>query len=384
MTWLAQCVRFLARRSRGLRPAPRCCPRRPTLEALETRNVLSTLFVTNVSDTGVSGDGSLRGEIAAASPGDTIRFACKLGGQTITLDPSKGALVLSTSLTIAGPGDDRLTVSGGDATTVFVVNSGATDSISGLTIAHGHTYVYNWGTVAGGIANSGNLSLDHCTLSDNSVQADFSLANAGGVLNILGSLSLDHCTFSGNSVTGNSVNYDGGGIANFGGTVTIDHSTLCGNSVADTDYGGGVDGGGIVNFSGTVAIDHSTLCGNSTTECNGVAGGIANYSGTVTIDHSTLTGNHADDGLANGGAIANYSGTVTIGHSAVTGNYLENSPAGSGGILNDGALALSHSTVTGNSEDFGGTSYAADVFNLARVGATLSLDHSTVGALRTI
>ena len=59
---------------------------RPSLEALEDRVVPSTLLVTNNADTGVSGDGSLRGEIAAAQNGDTIRFAHSLAGQTITLN----------------------------------------------------------------------------------------------------------------------------------------------------------------------------------------------------------------------------------------------------------------------------------------------------------
>jgi hypothetical protein len=109
-------------------------PHRPTLEVLEARNVLSILTVTNVSDTGVSGDGSLRGEIAAASNGDTINFAGGLGGQTITLNPAKGPLVLSKNLTISGPGN-HVTISGNDATRVFMIDRGATVSFDHLTIA---------------------------------------------------------------------------------------------------------------------------------------------------------------------------------------------------------------------------------------------------------
>src|SRR5262245_48603249 len=63
----------------------------PRLEVLEDRSVPSTLTVTNLSDTGVPGDGSLRGQITAASPGDTIQFAPGLSGtialgSTLTLD----------------------------------------------------------------------------------------------------------------------------------------------------------------------------------------------------------------------------------------------------------------------------------------------------------
>ena len=63
----------------------------PRLDVLEDRLVPSTLTVTNLSDTGAAGDGSLRGQIAAASPGDTIQFAPGLRGSialgsTLTLD----------------------------------------------------------------------------------------------------------------------------------------------------------------------------------------------------------------------------------------------------------------------------------------------------------
>src|SRR5262249_57107925 len=92
-----------AKRTRQLRIVPR-------LEALEDRTVLSTLTVTNNLDTGVAGDGSLRGEIAAAQSGDTLIFAGSLLGQTIRL--TNGELAITKSLDIEGPGAKQLTVSG--------------------------------------------------------------------------------------------------------------------------------------------------------------------------------------------------------------------------------------------------------------------------------
>src|SRR5262245_19007280 len=70
---------------------------RPMLAALEDRRLLSTLTVLNNND---SGPGSLRADLAAAQSGDTIRFAGKLAGQTITL--TGGELVLDKSLDIEG------------------------------------------------------------------------------------------------------------------------------------------------------------------------------------------------------------------------------------------------------------------------------------------
>jgi hypothetical protein len=78
----------------------------PQLETLEDRTVPSTLTVTNNLDTSVAGDGSLRGEIAAAQSGDTIVFAPSLAGQTVTL--TSGELAINKSLDIEGLGVNQL------------------------------------------------------------------------------------------------------------------------------------------------------------------------------------------------------------------------------------------------------------------------------------
>src|SRR5207302_1486338 len=117
---------------------------RPTLAALEDRKLLSTLTVTNTLD---SGKGSLRAEIAAAQPGDTIRFAGKLTNQTITL--TSGELVINKSLDIEGPSAGRLTVSGNNASRVFDIQGGVTVTLAGLTIANGQVA----DDLGGGIAN---------------------------------------------------------------------------------------------------------------------------------------------------------------------------------------------------------------------------------------
>jgi hypothetical protein len=113
----------------------------PRLDVLEDRLTPSTLTVTNLSDTGVAGDGSLRGEIAAAASGDTIVFAPGLRG-TIALGST---LSLGTSVTVQGPTDPNhnplITLSGQGAVADLLVNSGVTASLSGLTIADGYEYV---------------------------------------------------------------------------------------------------------------------------------------------------------------------------------------------------------------------------------------------------
>ena len=58
-----------------------------SLEQLEVRMVPSTFTVSNLNGGAAysKNDGSLRGEIAAASPGDTIQFKSTLAGGTINL-----------------------------------------------------------------------------------------------------------------------------------------------------------------------------------------------------------------------------------------------------------------------------------------------------------
>ncbi len=68
----------------------------PQLEALEDRTVLSILTVTSAADDGSAG--TLRAVLAGAKSGDTIQFASKLNGQTITL--KQGELAINRSLTI--------------------------------------------------------------------------------------------------------------------------------------------------------------------------------------------------------------------------------------------------------------------------------------------
>ena len=100
------------RPTRRRSPASRLC-----LEALEGRCLMSTFSVLNFLD---SGPGSLREAIMAANsaPGaDLIRFAPAARDGTIAL--TSGQLSITDDLTIDGPGANRLTVSGNNASRVF-------------------------------------------------------------------------------------------------------------------------------------------------------------------------------------------------------------------------------------------------------------------------
>src|SRR5205085_2296344 len=120
---------------------------RPRLEALEDRWLPTTLHVTSTLDTGWAGDGSLRGEIAAAQSGDTIDFNIpttdrgynsSTGIWTISL--GAGELQIAKSLTIQGPGAGQVTISGSNdyygyyGSRIFEVDGSTTTvNLSGLS-----------------------------------------------------------------------------------------------------------------------------------------------------------------------------------------------------------------------------------------------------------
>jgi hypothetical protein len=259
---------------------------RPHLQALEDRWVPSTLTVTNALDTGVAGDGSLRGEIAAAQSGDTINFASSLRGQTITL--TGGELAITKNLDIEGPGANQLTVSGNGASRVFDISGGVTVTIAGMTmtdgLANGSSPVV--ASTGGGILNFGSLTLANDVLSNNQAVGD-----------------------AGTSPTGRVGGALGGAVANLGsGSLTISNSAFTANQALGADHSVGASagnalGGAIVN-SATASVSGSRFTHNVArggSDCTGSldatgAGGGINNSGSLTVTNSTFSHNQAIGG----------------------------------------------------------------------------------------
>ena len=162
-------------------------------DQLETRDLLSTLFVNNTNDSGV---GSLRQAVLDANnqPGaDTIQFKNTALG-TITL---ASQLTLTGDTEINGPSADGLTVSGGGVSRVFKIEAGATVTIKKLKITNGSVAGIELG---GGIQNLGTL-----TLKDSVVTGNFATVQGGGISN-RGILNISR-----SKVTANRATNSGGG-----------------------------------------------------------------------------------------------------------------------------------------------------------------------------
>jgi hypothetical protein len=288
LTWLSSENRSdPAERRRGHSPARRRAAVHPRLEVLEGRRVLSTLTVTNSSDYLV---GCLRGEIAAAQPGDTIVFDPSLNGQAITLG-GYGQLEINKNLTIQGPGASLLAINANSGapygSRVFKVDAGANVTISGLTIEGGDGTGYyhggnttgntpdNYDGYGGGILNLGTMTISDCNVTRNQTWTQLGVAfgwrfEGGGIYNH-GTMTLSDCNVTGNSANADLTSYGsvipaaGGGIFN-DGTMTLSGCAVTGNTAG---FGGGTHGkgGGIFNDAqGQLTILSSVVLNNKASD----------------------------------------------------------------------------------------------------------------------
>src|SRR5262245_58241154 len=146
---------------------------KPRLDRLEDRTLLSVCVVDRLTDLGEGKElmGDLRYCLTQAQDKDRIQFAVEG-----TINLTRALPQLTRSISIEGPGADRLTVgprvTGGGR--VFTVSSIATASISGLTISNGVV-----DTGGGGIFNGGTLTIINSTISRNGA-----LLDGGGIFNL--------------------------------------------------------------------------------------------------------------------------------------------------------------------------------------------------------
>ncbi len=288
---------------------------------------------------------SIQEAVDSASPGSVI---------IVKAGTYHGGITIEKSLTLNGAGTGSTVIQGGNP--VITVGSGVETRMTHLTITGGD------GDFGGGIANSGDLTLDQSVVTGNTAReqgggifnngslvlqnvtvngnrAETPFGSGGGIKND-GSLTMRNTTVTGNhapagggidnsgrltvmnsQVTGNGANL-GGGIAN-SGLLSIRNSAINDNTVdGDPAVDGGL-GGGIYN-TGTVTVEHSQIKKNTASadpygvnEETGFGGGIFNENGGVTLDHVVVSQNQAD---RDGGGIYNHGGTISSNHSRLQNN----------------------------------------------------------------
>ena len=353
----------------------------------------ATLTVTSISD---SGSGSLRQALMDAVDGDTLDFDL---AYPATISLTSGQLEVDGSITIVGPGADRLTIARSSSAPdfrIFYIAPGNNVGISGLTVMNGSdpfggAGIYNLrstltlerirvsnnttGNIGGGIVNDGVGSGGSAilTIEDSTIDAN-SAGWGGGILNLGEASGSATMTIRNSSIVGNTAFVDGAGLRNSGqhngnASVEVISCQISNNSA-------GFRGGGIYNVTietgdqpgvAVLAVAESTVSSNRAHQ----GSGISNIKGTASVTGSTVGGNslvrNSSAPFVGGGLYS--SGSATISTSTINNNWGGDD---GGGIFSDvgSPLNVTNSTVSGNSANQGG--------GITSNRALLSLISSTV------
>ena len=277
------------------------------------------IVVSNLND---SGDGSLRQALSAIATGGSITFDPGLAGGAIAL--TSGPLVLSRDVSVSGPASAAVTIDGGGADRLLIVETGVQATASHLVFSNGYGF-----QLAGGILNNGNLTLDHVTVSNNVMTTnggDFWQGGAGIYNGENSTLTLVDST-----VSANDSGWTGGGVYSFFNTSThIERSTISGNLAQDV-------GGGLRTL-GDVTIVNSTINGNTAINWHGGAAFVTD--GVFEVTHSTISDNSAPAGTAGGffvGTFGDAAAELSLSSSIVSNNGDRNCEPG---FFGPGAVTL--------------------------------------------
>lgn len=399
---------------------------------LPTTRAAATFTVNSLLDTQDStpGDGTcadangvctLRAAIQEAnsfSGDDTINFST-IGTINLT-----GPLpVLSSNVTINGPGSSLVTVrrdTGGD---YRILETSGNSSISGLTITNGRTPD---GAPGGGIwQTGGELTMRDVVITGNATGngGPTTVSNPtvgenggdGGGIHATFVLTMTDCVIS-NNTTGNGGTGSegagsggrGGGIYFAPGTLTLTNVVISGNRTGDNggpNFGSSGSGGGILAgdpfliHQTFVVMNKVTVTNNSTGNGgdggdSGAGGGIHLNSATLSLTDSTVSNNHTGNAnpaashrtAGSGGGIFNH-GVLIVTNSLISGNTTGSSGPGSfssgGGIVDLSGAILVNTTVSGNStgsgDSRGGGIYSVGLTKLVNCTITKNISPNNLG-----
>ena len=370
----------------------------------------ATYVVDTTGDPGPALSTSLRQAIvqANAGPNNFVEFAPSLNGSTITL--AQGEIAINQPMYLVGPGADKLTISGNDASRIFDISTVSSTPIgvtlAGLRLTHGHVgsglggaiatsnvsltvldsvFDYNYARNGGGaiylrsgsgvaseskltrtmlahnsadtvVGRGGGIAAargDTLQIIDSAISANTASDSAGGFFYDVASTTINDCLITGNSATlgtSGGLNLFHDAFSGVTSDVAINTSTISANS--STIHGGGLT---LINVVATLTGD--TISSNST---GYEGGGIFVFDSTtptatqLNLFQSTVSGNTADSfggGIAVAGAAS-----VTISHSLIAFNGVYSPSIGTGG----GGLALEYAKTSSsidNSTFYGNYAY---------------------------
>jgi hypothetical protein len=369
---------------------------------------------------------------AANSGGGTITFNCGAAVKTIIFTSSKS--ILTNNVTING--NDRIVLSGGNTTGLFLVNGGLTFRLQHIVLSNGNSGVgagaiesigakvvletvqllnnhaiNQGGAVHCNVGTGGTLTVNNSLFQNNTATAGGAIFNDGCVASISNSTFNSNQASSGSGGLGGAIHnaapsiltvntsrfqsnraLDGGGIYNAAGsTATLNSVTVQSNTGG---YGGGFEnsgtitvndglfdsnivtgsGGGIWNLNGTVTLNRTTVSNNSAYE----GGGINTYGTHLEITDANIVNNVTTG--TNGGGIYDGGGTAFLTNATISGNHAVGATASGGGIYHnsDDNLTLTNVTLVSNQADF----FGGGLYHLGRyaVLTNVTIGNNAAGA----
>jgi len=274
----------------------------------------ATYYINSSTGNDTTGDGSSGAPYAtfykaytvAAASGDTLNltgtFDWTSAGEAG--DASGTGYTLGKSLTIEGQGAGVTFIQAASSENtadrgVFTVSSGKTVVIKNVTIRYG---VSTATETAGGITNSGTLTVQNSTISNNWYNSTANYYGAGAITlkhDANGTLNLSTTTIANNTFNGKY--YGSGGVyAGQSNTINVTASTFSSNVASSSNpttfaYSYAEPSGalGVFRFV-TTKITNSTFSGNSTNSYGGALQ--VYYPNSFTVTNSTIANNTATAG----------------------------------------------------------------------------------------
>lgn len=275
--------------------------------------------------------------------GGTLTFNCGSAPHTIIFTTPKPVSADTTLL-----GSRLVTLSGGNATSLFQVYANKSLTLGEITLTRGYSTV-------GAIENFGRLTVRDSQMLNNSA------TTSGGAIVSYGELSLTNVIIAGNSAA-----QFGGGVWLDGGRAIILDSQFSANTGAE-------GGGGIAVSEGTsLIIEGSQFASNKTTGIFAEGGGIRS-TGTLTVTNTLLEGNNA----SRGGALFVSNGSATFSQSEIRANW---AAYGGGVRQTGGVLVLTDVTLEGNGYASSGTKVTTGGGAISWDGGSASLMNVTMSA----
>jgi len=329
------------------------------LSAVGAARAATITVNTTVDENGTGANCSLREAVNAANTdaafggctagagADTINFSA-LFNSAQTIQSSVAPLIITTVITVNGPGANLLTlqnvIPAGSSSRVFQVQAAATLNLSGVTVTGGNV-------ISGG-GGAGILATGVANLTNVNVTGNAADGYGGGIIfETAGTTStITNCTISNNSSNGSAAGGGGGGIDN-SANLTIVNSTISGN--IKTSATG--NGGGIFNFSGNLTLTNSTITDNQAAGA-GSAGGVFRFGGTVTVRNTIIAANRNNATTPDVAGAFTSSGYNLIGNLGTATGFtgtadqtsVANANAGLAALANNGGQTPTHALIAGS------------------------------------